>query len=150
MCEKTVENRKTTQINIQDKKEKKRRLEITKKLPIFPKVRSSGKGVRIFWEDGRIEYWGEENTDKEADEVAKEMQLELRACLYVKEKISKLISELEEDLESFDIPSIIINNAIQGGYFSTLSMMNKLDELLLERKKNSSERGPSRSMENQV
>ena len=133
LWDKTKESNKTKQ------KGKKHRLKTNKKLPTFPKVRSSGKTVRIFWEDGRIEYWGDEDTNEGADKVAEEMQLELRASLYVKEKISKLISELEEDLVSFDVTPNIIGNAIQGGYLYTLVIINNLDELLSDRENSSLE-----------
>jgi len=90
--------------------------------------------VRIFWEDGKTEYWGEEDTIEAADKVAKEMQLELRAIFYVKEEISKTITKLEGDLQSFDIPSEVICNAIHNGYFNTLSKMIELDKVLAARK----------------
>jgi hypothetical protein len=126
--------RKPTRIREERKKLKAYQFENTKRLPLFPKVRSSGKIVKIFWEDGKTENWGEELTNEAADAVASEIQLELRASVYVKENISKLITELEGDLQAFDIPSEVISNALHEGYFGTLSMMIDLDEALTARK----------------
>jgi len=101
----------------------------TMTLPIFPRVEVRGTGVFVVEEDGRESYWGQEESETEATEVAEEIQLELRAIRYVKLSISKFVSNLAEELIEFNIPPENLDKVMYEGCFGIQRFLMKLSSL---------------------
>lgn len=101
----------------------------TMALPMFPRVEVRGTGVFIVDEDGRESYWGQEESEVEATEVAQEIQLELRAIKYVKLSISRFISDLAEELIEFNIPPENLDKVMYEGCFGIQKFLMKLSSI---------------------
>ncbi len=97
-------------------------------LPMYPKVISSGCDVRIVWDGGKVEYWGEEKTSSQAETIAREMELELRASAFVKTSLLSFLNNIFEDLLQLGVPPHTARNAIHNGHLDILGAIVKWDK----------------------
>ena len=96
-------------------------------LPNTPKVIVKGKDLFIVNEDGSEEFWGSE-ADENIDEIASQMELELRAVKWVKCELEKVIGDLTEIMRYSDVPYDQVPNIVFEGYRSLLFSFKKIDE----------------------
>lgn len=96
-------------------------------LPDTPKVIVKGEDIFIIHEDGTEEFWGLE-TEGNIEEIASQMELELRAVKWIKGEIEMFIGDLTEALKYTDVPQEEIPNIVFEGYRSLLFSFKKIDE----------------------
>lgn len=96
-------------------------------LPDTPKVIVRGKELFIVNEDGSEEFWGSE-ADENIEEIASQMEMELRAVKWVKRELERVISDLTEIMRYTDVPHDQIPNIVFEGYRSLLFCFKKIDE----------------------
>ncbi len=65
-------------------------------LPEYPQVEIEGTAVVIRYENGKSEVWGYEPNLNIAEEVAKDIEIGLKAIDYVSLEVMKLLSEVGE------------------------------------------------------
>jgi hypothetical protein len=96
-------------------------------LPKFPRVLVKGTEIFIIDERGQERFWGNEVDMKSAFKIAEEVQKELRAMRYVKNKLSETLSEIGEELVDFGISLNRIDNIIYEGCFEIQKILMQLD-----------------------
>jgi len=96
-------------------------------LPDTPKVIVKGEDIFIIHEDGTEDFWGLE-TEGNIEEIASQMELELRAVKWIKGEIEMFIGDLTEALKYTDVPQEEIPNIVFEGYRSLLFSFKKIDE----------------------
>jgi hypothetical protein len=85
-------------------------------LPEYPKVVLEETAIIICYDNGEREVWGYEPNKKIADEIAKDIELGLKAIDYVSLELEKKINELIEKLVSVGVPEEYVNDYIcEGG-----------------------------------
>ena len=95
-------------------------------LPDTPKVIVKGQDIFIVHEDGSEEFWGME-TEEDIEELASQMEMELRAVKLVKGEILRVIGDLTEIMKYINIPQQKIPYIIFEGYRSLLFCFKKID-----------------------
>ena len=96
-------------------------------LPDTPKVIVRGKELFIVNEDGSEKFWGSE-ADENIEEIASQMEMELRAVKWVKRELERVISDLTEIMRYTDVPHDQIPNIVFEGYRSLLFCFKRIDE----------------------
>ena len=96
-------------------------------LPDTPKVIVRGKELFIKKEDGSEEFWGSE-TDENIEEIASQMEIELRAVKWVKHELERVISDLTDIISCTDVPPDQVPNIVFEGYRSLLFCFKRIDE----------------------
>ncbi len=96
-------------------------------LPDYPKVSAIGRMVTILWGKEKQEFWGEEESEGEAAEVAAEMENELRAASYVTSRLLALMGNLNDELIDIGIGQKQVENALWDGYRHVLGTFAALD-----------------------
>jgi hypothetical protein len=85
-------------------------------LPEYLKVVLEGTAIIICYDNGEREVWDYEPNRKIADEVAKDIELGLKAIDYVSLELEKKINELIEKLVSVGVPEEYVKDYIcEGG-----------------------------------
>lgn len=79
-----------------------------------PTVYVQGSDVYVIEDDGSETLWGSEEEDPE--DVAREMELEMKATSYVRNELAKRVTELSDNLLQTDIPSADIPDIVHNGY----------------------------------
>ncbi len=97
--------------------------------PDTPKVVVRGEELFIVNEDGSEEFWGSEMNDN-IEEIASQMEMELRAVKWIKRALERVISDLTEILMYNDVPHDQIQYIVFEGYRSLLFSFIKIDELI--------------------
>ena len=82
----------------------------------YPKVVSRENCIYICFEDGSELYWGEEKGIIEALDLARELEIELKAVSYLKKSIMNFISEMTELLYSIGADENLISSIIEDGH----------------------------------
>jgi CheY-like chemotaxis protein len=95
-------------------------------LPEYPKVVVKGKAIYIVHEDGKEEFWGEEERRSVALQAAKEIELGLKAIKYGKNFLADSLNELMYDLMDLGIPIEYLDNIIEKGYGDIKDLLYKL------------------------
>ena len=95
--------------------------------PYTPKVLVNGQDIFILHENGSKEFWGSE-IEGDIEEIASQMDLELRAVNWIKGEIERFIGDLTEALKYTDVPHEEIPNIVFEGYRSLLFSFKKIDE----------------------
>ncbi|MGD2142079.1 MAG: hypothetical protein PVH79_01210 [Candidatus Bathyarchaeota archaeon] len=98
----------------------------TIELPEFPIALVRGTEVYIVNEDGQESLWGHEIDVDSAYEVAEEIQMELRAIKYVKNRLSEFLDRIAEELLVFGIPLEHLDKVIYEGCFKVQKMLLEL------------------------
>ncbi|MCJ7731902.1 hypothetical protein MUP51_06255 [Candidatus Bathyarchaeota archaeon] len=110
----------------------KRGTPTTLKLPMTPRIIVRGNKLFIVGEDGSEELWGNED-EETIEEIAYNMELELKAIQWVRLELERFIGELTEVMKHSDIPRNDISDIIYEGYRSLLIRFQKMDESYNER-----------------
>lgn len=96
-------------------------------LPDYPKVEIVGTAVIICYENGKREIWGYEPDAEIALDVAKDIEIGLRAIDYVSLELMKLLSEIGEQLQTMGIPPAYANDYVSEGYYKLSKWFNELE-----------------------
>ena len=96
-------------------------------LPDTPKVVARGKELYIVYEDGSEEFWGLEAEDH-IEEIANQMEMELRAVKWVKSEILRFLGGLTEIMKFINFPTNQIPIILFEGYRSILFIFKTIDE----------------------
>lgn len=79
-----------------------------------PTVFVQGSDIYLIEDDGSETLWGSEGED--AEDVAKTMELEMKATNFVRNELARKVTELSDDLLQTDVPSAAIPDIVQNGY----------------------------------
>lgn len=96
-------------------------------LPDAPRVVVRGNRLFIVDEDGSERLWGSESMD-EINDIAHDMEIELRAVRWVRLELERLIGELTEVVMCSDVPEDRVSDVIFEGYRSLLLQFIRLNE----------------------
>lgn len=102
------------------------------RLPDSPSVSVRGEELYIVEEDGSEHLWGEEGEN--AGDIARVMELELRAMYYVRDEMADLLTEISENLCQMDIPRSDIPDIIYEGYRKLQAWFKALDRSFDQRR----------------
>ena len=105
-------------------------------LPLTPKVVSRDNSLFICFKDGSEIYWGDENSTIEALDLARELEIELRAVSYLKQQISDFVKDMEELLFSINADESLLLSIIKDGHIQAFNGIGQdtCKKLLLDRK----------------
>ena len=105
-------------------------------LPLNPKVVSRDNSLFICFQDGSEIYWGDENSTVEALDLARELEIELRAVSYLKKHISDFVKDMEELLFSINADESLLLSIIKDGHIQAFDEIGQdsCKKLLLDRK----------------
>lgn len=95
-------------------------------LPDSPRIVVEGNKLFIVDENGS-NFWGYEE-EAQIDEIAKQLESELKAIQWVSNETQRFISELSELLKYSDIPHQDISDIVYEGYRSLFVKFKKLHE----------------------
>ena len=95
--------------------------------PDTPRVIARGKELFIVNEDGSEEFWGIE-ADENIEEIAFQMEMELRSLKWVKHELERVLSDLAEIMSYSQVPLDQIPNIVFEGYRSLLFCFKRIDE----------------------
>ena len=76
--------------------------------------------IYICFEDGSELYWSEEKSTIEALDIARELEIELRAVSYLKTSIMDFIKEMTELLFAIGVDENLIASIIEDGHNQAL------------------------------
>lgn len=96
-------------------------------LPDAPRVVVRGNRLFIVDEDGSERLWGSESMD-EINDIAHDMELELRTVRWVRLELERLIGELTEVVMYSGIPEDRVSDVIFEGYRSLLLQFIRLND----------------------
>jgi hypothetical protein len=91
---------------------------LRKRIPFsaYPKVVSRENCIIICFEDGTELFWGEENSTIEALDLARELEIELRAVSFLKTSIIDFMAEMTELLFAIGADEGLISSIIEDGH----------------------------------
>jgi len=95
-------------------------------LPLYPRAEARGTLVFVLDEDGSELFWGREGSREEAEAVAGELQLELRAISYVEKELGVFLSEMSDGLTDLGVPLEHVADVIHEGYCNFMRMLKKV------------------------
>ena len=103
------------------------------KLPKTPTVIARKESVFIRFSSGSEILWGVETTVEEAVNVARELEVELRAVKYVQWHVRSFIRDMKEYLGSLDIDESLLDSILIDGHAFARSDLNKgtVDSIIL-------------------
>ena len=103
------------------------------KLPKTPTVIARKESVFIRFSSGSEILWGVETTVEEAVNVARELEVELRAVKYVQWHVRSFIRGMKEYLGSLDIDESLLDSILIDGHAFARSDLNKgtVDSIIL-------------------
>lgn len=96
-------------------------------LPDYPKAVLEEGAVVIQYENGEREVWGYEPNVKLGFEVAKDIEIGLKAIDYVAIALMNKLIEISDDLEALDIPENYKYEYIMEGYSKISKWFMKLE-----------------------
>ncbi len=96
-------------------------------LPSYPKVEVLDDEIIIIGEDGDREIWDTEEDEIKAIAIASNLELELKAIMYVKYHLANYLSKLSRDLKEFNIVEGNIDDILYEGYKSLSNWFIELD-----------------------
>lgn len=102
-------------------------------LPKHPRVVVDGTTIVIQYENGEKEVWGHEPNQETAQEVARKIELGLKAINYVALELMKSLTDIADQLEGFGIPPENINDHICEGYGRVSKWFRKTEFKPLEK-----------------
>lgn len=86
------------------------------KLPNSPNVIVRDNCVVICYKDGSETVWGDEETHIDALNLARELEIELRAVNYIKRHVRRFISEMMELLYSIEADESLLLSIVKDGH----------------------------------
>lgn len=96
-------------------------------LPVFPMTEVRGNNIVIIWDEHEEQIWDHDEGENDLLEVAKEIELELRAIKYVKLKFIHNISEFERDLREFNVSEDHVGDLIYSAYSSLKKLFVEME-----------------------
>lgn len=97
-----------------------------KELPEYPRAYNNSTHVIIEHSDGSEQIWGEVDNASEAQAIAEQMTISLRAIKYVEGNLEKSIESIREYLIEQSIPDNVIDDAIsEGVYGASFTILKK-------------------------
>ena len=97
----------------------------TIKMPKTPTVITRKESVVIQFSSGSELLWGVEPNVEEAENVAKELEVELRAVKYVQWHVHSFIRDMKEYLGSLDMDEGLLDSILIDGHAFARSDLNK-------------------------
>lgn len=97
-------------------------------LPLFPQVEVLDGEIVIISEDGEREIWDTEVDQLKAVVVANQLELELRAIMYVKYHLVNYLSKIARDLVQFNIQKEYVDDILYEGYLSLSKLFIALED----------------------
>ena len=97
-------------------------------LPLYPKVEVLDDDIVIISEDGEREIWDTEEDQLKAVVVANQLELELRAIMYVKYHLVNYLSKIARDLVQFNIQKEYVDDILYEGYLSLSKLFIALED----------------------
>jgi hypothetical protein len=97
-------------------------------LPLYPQVEVLDDEIVIISEDGEREIWDTEEDQLKATVVANQLELELRAIMYVKYHLVNYLSKIARDLVQFNIQKEYIDDILYEGYMSLSKLFIALED----------------------
>jgi CheY-like chemotaxis protein len=94
--------------------------------PSGPTVFVKGSDVYVIEDDGSETLWGCEEVDTE--DVAKKMDMELKATNYVRNELAKRVTELSENLLQTEIPPADVPDIVHLGYMKLSKWFKNTNE----------------------
>jgi hypothetical protein len=103
------------------------------KLPKTPTVIARKESVVIHFASGSEILWAVEQNVEEAEKVAKELEVELRAVKYVQWHVHSFIQDMKEYLESLSIDIGLLDSILMDGHVFARSDLKKdtVDSIIL-------------------
>jgi hypothetical protein len=98
-------------------------------LPSYPKVEVLDDEIIIIGEDGDREIWDTEEDEIKAIAIASNLELELRAIMYVKFHLAAYLSKLSSDLKEFNVLETNIDDILYEGYKSLSNWFIELERI---------------------
>ena len=98
-------------------------------LPLYPKVEVLDDEIVIIGEDGDREIWDTEDDELKAIVIASNLELELKAIMYVKFQLASYLSKLSRDLKEFNVLEGNIDDILYEGYKSLSNWFIELDDI---------------------
>ena len=97
-------------------------------LPPYPQVEVLDDEIIIIDEEGDREIWDTEEDQLKAAVVAMQLELELRAIMYVKYHLANYLSKIARDLIQFNIQKENIDDILYEGYKSLSKWFIELED----------------------
>lgn len=91
-------------------------MSISDKLPKSPSVITRDKSVIVKFSTGKEILWDNMETELDAENLAKELEVELRAVKYVQTQVHEFITEMREYLASLNIDDRLLNSILIDGH----------------------------------
>jgi hypothetical protein len=98
-------------------------------LPLYPQVEVLDDEIVIISEDGEREIWDTEEDQLKAAVVANQLELELRAIMYVKNHLANYLSKIARDLVQFNIQKENVDDILYEGYLSLSKLFIELEDI---------------------
>jgi len=95
------------------------------KLPKSPSVITRNKSVIVKFSTGKEILWDNMKTSGEAESLAKELEVELRAVKYVQTQVHEFITEMREYLASLGIDDKLLDSILIDGHAFARMDLNK-------------------------
>ena len=95
------------------------------KLPKSPSVITRNKSVIVKFSTGKEILWDNMETVLEAESLAMELEVELRAVKYVQTQVHGFITEMREYLASLDIDDKLLDSILIDGHAFARMDLNK-------------------------
>ena len=104
------------------------------KLPKSPTVITQDKTVIVRFSNNTELVWGEETTKMEAEKVAKELEIELRAVKYVQWHVKNFIHDIKEMLSSLDLDEKLLESILIDGHVNARDELNNdtVDSIIMK------------------
>jgi hypothetical protein len=96
------------------------------KLPTSPTVITRNKTVIVQFSNGKEIIWDHEETVEKANNIAKELEVELRAVKYVQSQVHGFITEMRKYLASLDIDDSLLDSVLIDGHAFARMDLNKV------------------------
>jgi hypothetical protein len=80
--------------------------------------------VYVCFEDGSEIFWDKENSTIQALDLARELEIELKAVLYIKNIVVNFIEEMKELLYAINADEELIKSIIRDGHQQALNEIN--------------------------
>jgi hypothetical protein len=91
-------------------------MSLTDKLPKSPTVITRDKSVIVKFSTGKEILWDNVETFDEAERLARELEVELRAVKYVQTQVHGFITEMREYLASLEIDDKLLDSILIDGH----------------------------------
>jgi hypothetical protein len=96
----------------------------TIKLPKSPTVITKDTTVIVSFSNNTELLWGEEKTALEAEKIARELEIELKAVKYVQWHVKNFINDMKTMLSALDIDENLLDSILIDGHSNAREELN--------------------------